>query len=184
MVHSIGAAKKDVAKWVGLISAAFSISQCVTAVPWGSLSDRVGRKPIILMGFFLTMVFSLMFGFSSSLEMAIISRVCIGLGNGNVGIIRTMVAELTPDKELQPRAFSVMPLVWTIGSIFGPIIGGSLANPAERFPALFGDSWFFKKYPFALPNITVSIFFIIGIIIGILFLRVSHICLPGSTALW
>lgn len=179
MVHTLGAAKKDVAKWVGITSAAFSISQCLTAVPWGFLSDRVGRKPIILLGFFLTMVFSLMFGFSTSLPMAITARVLIGLGNGNVGIIRTMVAELVPERELQPRAFSLMPLVWTIGSIFGPVIGGALANPAKRFPDMFGDSEFFKMFPFALPNIVVSVFFIIGVVIGILFLRVSLICLLG-----
>jgi hypothetical protein len=66
-----------------------------------------------------------------------------------------------------------MPLVWTIGSIFGPVIGGALVNPATRFPEWFGDSEFFKRYPFALPNLVVSVFFIIGVSIGFLFLEVS-----------
>ncbi|WEW58878.1 hypothetical protein PRK78_004346 [Emydomyces testavorans] len=171
MIRSLGVPKKDVSKWVGLTSAIFSICQCFTAVFWGELSDRVGRKPIILTGLFVTMTFSIVFGLSKSLPMAILARACIGLGNGNVGIIRTVVAELVPEKELQPRAFSLMPLVWTVGSIFGPAFGGALADPAKKHPDIFGHSDFFKKYPFALPNIAASILFVIGIVTGLLFLR-------------
>lgn len=174
MIRSLGVNEDEVAKWVGFTSAIFSICQCFTAVPWGTLSDRIGRKPIILAGLFVTMTFSLIFGFSTSLPMAIMARACIGLGNGNVGIIRTIVAELVPEKELQPRAFSLMPLVWTIGSIFGPGFGGALANPAKKHPKVFGNSEFFKKYPYALPNMAVSVFFIIGIVTGFLFLQVSY----------
>lgn len=94
-----------------------------------------------------------------------------GLSNGNVGIIRTAVAELVPYKELQPRAFSVMPLVWTVGSIFGPSIGGSLVHPVTRFPKIFGKIKFLETYPFALPNLLISSLFLIGIFSGILFLR-------------
>lgn len=94
-----------------------------------------------------------------------------GLSNGNVGIIRTAVAELVPQKELQPRAFSIMPLVWTIGSIFGPSLGGSLVHPVERFPGIFGKVKLLERYPFALPNLLISVLFLISITCGILFLR-------------
>lgn len=53
------------------------------------------------------------------------------------------------------------------------MIGGSLASPARNYPGLFGDSDFFKKYPFALPNLVASTLFVSGIIIGILFLKVN-----------
>ena len=82
-----------------------------------------------------------------------------------------MVAEMVPEKELQPRAFSIMPLVWTIGSIFGPSFGGFFAKPAENLPALFGNNKFLTKYPFALPNLIASIIFLVGITTGILFLK-------------
>jgi len=85
------------------------------------------------------------------------------------------VAELVPQKELQPKAFSIMPLVWSIGSIFGPILGGALANPAEKFPSIFGSVKFFHRFPFALPNLVASIFFTVGILTGTLFLKVSRI---------
>lgn len=82
-----------------------------------------------------------------------------------------MVAEMVPERELQPRAFSIMPLVWSVGSIFGPAFGGFFANPARQFPSLFGNSEFLKKYPFALPNILGSIIFLISFTTGLLFLK-------------
>ncbi|GKZ18019.1 hypothetical protein AbraCBS73388_011456 [Aspergillus brasiliensis] len=171
MIDHVGVPKSEIAKWVGITSAVTSFSQALMAVTWGTLSDAVGRKPIILIGLTCTMVFSLLFGFSSSLAMLVFSRALLGLMNGNVGIIRTMVAEMVPQKELQPRAFSIMPLVWTIGSIFGPAFGGALARPAEKHPGLFGGSAFLRQWPFALPNIASAVFFVVGIATGWLFLH-------------
>ena len=87
-----------------------------------------------------------------------------------------MVAEMVPEKELQPRAFSIMPLVWSLGSIFGPSFGGFFAKPTENLHSIFGDNQFLTKYPFALPNIVASALFLIGISTGILFLRVCRLC--------
>lgn len=172
MMESVGVRKNEVAKWVGISSAVLAGCQCIMAVQWGTFSDRYGRKYAILLGLASTMIFSLVFGFSKSLTTLLTARVFLGLMNGNVGIIRTMVAELVPEKELQPRAFSIMPLVWTIGSIFGPAFGGALANPAVKHPDIFGSWEIFHKYPFALPNIISAVLFIIGIITGFLFLEV------------
>jgi MFS family permease len=174
MVESFGVPKNQVAFYAGLTSAVFSICQCFTAVLWGRASDTYGRKPAILLGLSSTMITTIMFGFSRSLAMAITVRAFTGLGNGNVGIIRTSVAEMVPQKELQPRAFSVMPLVWTIGSIFGPGFGGSLANPAERHPGLFGGSRLFKTFPYALPNLVTAVLFLVGLTTGVLFMKVCR----------
>jgi MFS family permease len=174
MIEYVGVPKSEVAKWVGISSAVTSISQGAMAVSWGTASDYVGRKPIILLGLTCTMITSLLFGFSQTLAMIVVTRALLGLMNGNVGIIRTMVAEMVPEKELQPRAFSVMPLVWTIGTIFGPAFGGALAHPAEKHPEIFGDSVFLKRYPFILPNIASACLFIAGITTGFLFLHVRR----------
>ena len=89
--------------------------QAIMGIPWGRFSDIYGRKPAILLGLTSTMLTSLMWGFSKNLPTAIVARALAGAGNGNVGIIRTVVAEMVPYKELQPRAFSIMPLVWNVG---------------------------------------------------------------------
>jgi MFS family permease len=173
MIESFDVPEHQVAKWAGITSAVFSLAQCLTGIPWGRASDRFGRKPVILTGLTCTMAACIFFGFSRTLAWAICARALAGLSNGNVGIIRTTVAELVPEKELQPRAFSVMPLIWTIGSIFGPAFGGALANPAKRYPKLFGDNKFFNEYPFALPNLVACVFFTVGLSTGFLFLQVS-----------
>ncbi|TID06351.1 putative membrane protein [Colletotrichum higginsianum] len=151
MISSFGVEQNDVAKWAGYTSAVFSLSQSVTAVAWGRASDRIGRKPAIIIGLISTMVFFVR-------KRKRWHHPDYGGGNGS-------------EKELQPRAFSIMPLIWSVGSIFGPAFGGFFANPARRFPALFGDSWFFNAYPFALPNLIAAVFFLISVATATLFLK-------------
>ena len=173
MIESFNVPKKEIGYWAGMASAAFSVGQFFFAIPWVRASDKYGRKPIILLAMFCAMASSLFFGFSKTLSWAIAARVCSGVSNGNVGILRTVVAEMVPQKALQPRAFSTLPLVWQVGAILGPILGGALASPARKYPELFGNNKFLKKFPFALPNLVSSVIFTIGIIAGILFLKES-----------
>ncbi|KAF3003151.1 hypothetical protein E8E13_008878 [Curvularia kusanoi] len=171
LMERFGVPENEIARWAGLTSAIFSICQAFTGLIWGAASDRYGRKPIILVGLFNTMLTMLLWGFSTSLPMAMTARALQGLGNGNVGILRTTVAELCPWKELQPRAFSVMPLVYTVGAIFGPTLGGALSNPLRIDPrAPRGDS-LLERFPYCLPNIVAAVFFAVGIIVGWLFLQ-------------
>ncbi|KXL49330.1 MAG: hypothetical protein FE78DRAFT_179402 [Acidomyces sp. 'richmondensis'] len=172
MIKSFDVPEADVGKWAGIASAIFSLFQAIMGIPWGRFSDQYGRKPAILIGLTSTMITSLLWGFSQSLPMAITVRALAGAGNGNVGIIRTTVAEMVPFKELQPRAFSIMPLVWNIGSIFGPTIGGALANPLSVRPGEhFEHPSFFQRFPYALPNIVAACFFTVGITVGFFFLE-------------
>lgn len=173
MMEFLGVRTEHVAYYAGLTSAIFSLCQCLTGIAWGRASDAYGRKPVILAGLTCTLATSILFGFSKTLTWAIISRGLAGLGSGNVGIIRTTVAEMVPQRELQPRAFSVMPLVWSVGSILGPALGGFLADPVKKHPRLFGHSHFFKEFPFALPNLAAGLVFFLGFGSGIFFLRVS-----------
>ncbi|KAI4870183.1 MFS general substrate transporter [Hypoxylon rubiginosum] len=171
MIASFGVERKEVAKWAGITSSVFSLAQSVTAVPWGRASDRFGRKPVVMIGLLCTMICFLIWGMSTSLTMAITVRAIQGASNGNVGIIRTMVAEMVTERELQPKAFSVMPLVWSVGSVFGPAFGGLFAKPADQWPGVFGNSAFFKKFPFAFPNMIGAFFFLISLATGVLFLN-------------
>jgi MFS family permease len=177
MIRDFGVEQNKIARWAGLTSAVFSVAQSITAVPWGRGADRYGRKPMIILGLLSTMITFIIWGMSTSLPMAIVARAIQGGGNGNVGIIRTMVAEMVPEKELQPRAFSVMPLVWSLGSVVGPSFGGFFAHPARQWPSsVFGKLAYFHKFPYALPNLVAGIFFLISVAVASLFLRET---LPG-----
>lgn len=83
MIASFGVEKNDIARWAGITGAIFSISQSVTAVPWGKASDKFGRKPIILIGLMSTMICFMVWGVSTSLWMALTVRAISGATNGN-----------------------------------------------------------------------------------------------------
>ncbi|KAM0260787.1 hypothetical protein ACHAQJ_002553 [Trichoderma viride] len=171
MIRGFGVKRDEVAKWAGVTSSVFSICQSITAVPWGKASDRFGRKPVLIYGLISTMICFIIWGMSTSLTMAITIRAIMGGGNGNVGIIRTMVAEMVTEKELQPRAFSIMPLVWSLGSVVGPAFGGFFAQPAKQFPDVFGGIELFKRFPYLLPNLLATVFFLISAASATLFLK-------------
>ncbi|CAO2649945.1 Nn.00g012370.m01.CDS01 [Neocucurbitaria sp. VM-36] len=171
LMESFGVPENDIARWAGIASSTFSLCQAATGLIWGAASDRYGRKPIILLGLFNTMWSMLLWGFSVNLPMALAARALQGFTNGNVGILRTMVSELCPWKELQPRAFSIMPLVYTVGAIFGPTLGGALSNPLRVDPRKPRGSGFLEHFPYILPNLVAAAFFTIGIVVGWLFLK-------------
>lgn len=134
--------EKDIGRYAGFLASCFSFAQFFSGnftvyrvssrlgLPWGRLSDSWGRKPIILCGLLGTCAAMLVFGFSKSFTQALIARTAAGLLNGNVGVIRTMVAEMVVEKAHQARAFSVMPFVWSAGSILGPVLGGAYTLPS------------------------------------------------------
>lgn len=168
----LGIPQNQLGSYTGLLALVFSLCQALTGIPWGRASDHFGRKPMILIALVCTMLATIVWGFSTSLTVAVAARIVAGLANGDVGIIRTTVAELVPEKELQPRAFSVMPMLWSVGSILGPSMGGLLANPYNVKPGEGGDSSnLLKRYPFALPNLVSGAFFLVGAVVGLLYLE-------------
>lgn len=83
MIKDFGVEQNKIARWAGLTSAVFSLSQSVTAIPWGRAADRYGRKPMIVLGLLSTMITFVIWGMSTSLTMAIVVRAIQGGGNGN-----------------------------------------------------------------------------------------------------
>lgn len=76
---------------------------------WGGLSDRIGRKPVLLLGCVGTMFSMIMVGFASNLWLALVGRCVGGLLNGNIGVIQTMVGELVSRPEHERTSFSLSP---------------------------------------------------------------------------
>ncbi|KAA8571939.1 hypothetical protein EYC84_001884 [Monilinia fructicola] len=136
-----------------LLISAFALAESLTGMYWGGLSDRIGRKPVLLAGCCGTMLSMIMVGFASNIWVALLGRALGGFLNGNIGVIQTMVGEMVTKKEHEPRAYSVMPFVWSIGTIIGPAIGGTFADPTTTFPNIFSPDGIFNTFPYLLPNL-------------------------------
>jgi MFS family permease len=74
--------KAEISMYAGMVTSAFAFAECLSSVFWGRLSDRIGRKKVLLGGLFGTGLSMLLFGFAKSLPMALIARALGGLLNG------------------------------------------------------------------------------------------------------
>ena len=83
--------KHNASFFAGILISSFSLSEALTGMLWGSLSDRVGRKPVLLFGCLGTTLSMLVVGFSTNFAMALVGRTLGGFLNGNIGVIQTMV---------------------------------------------------------------------------------------------
>jgi len=84
-----------------MVTSAFAFAEFTTGMMWGRISDKFGRKPVLIMGLVGTMLSMLIFGFAKSFPVALVARAVGGALNGNVGVIQTTVAELATEKEYQ-----------------------------------------------------------------------------------
>ncbi|TKY89050.1 hypothetical protein EX895_001581 [Sporisorium graminicola] len=178
MVYRLGAThdKAHVGFYAGIIESLFSVSQTCTILFWGSLSDRIGRKPVLLTGLAGVACSAVLFGLSRSFTWAVLARSMAGATNGNVAIVKSVMGELT-DSTNQAKAFSLLPLTWTIGCLIGPLLGGYLSRPAEQYPNVFGaDKWaglggLWVEFPYLLPCALSACITMCSITLGFFFLE-------------
>ncbi|CAK7219732.1 hypothetical protein SEUCBS140593_003991 [Sporothrix eucalyptigena] len=133
--------EKRISFYAGLVTSAFTFAEFLTGVFWGRLSDRIGRKPVLLTGLAGTALSVILFGFAPNLTVALIARALGGILNGNIGVMQTTVGELVKVKEHHGRAFSIIPAVWCIGAfavmvgLFAGIFFLEETHPVKKFEA-------------------------------------------------
>ncbi|KAF4613857.1 hypothetical protein D9613_007964 [Agrocybe pediades] len=160
--------ERRIGYYAGLIESLFFLTEAITVFQWSRTSDRIGRKPVMMIGMIGTMLSMLCFGLSRTFVTLVISRCLCGLLNGNIGVIKSTMGELT-DNTNRADAFALMPAVWALGATMGPLLGGTLTRPADNFPGVF-TSPFWKEYPYFLPCVaTSSVVLVIFVITGFLF---------------
>jgi MFS family permease len=132
----------------GLLGALYSLLQFVAAPLWGGISDRVGRRPVLLISVFGLLISYILWIFSGSFTVLIIARALGGLMSGNLSIASAVVSDITDEKN-RSKGMAVIGIAFAMGFIFGPALGGilSLYNPIAHHPewAAFGVN------PFSTP---------------------------------
>ncbi|KAJ3772308.1 major facilitator superfamily transporter [Lentinula raphanica] len=163
-----GGDERKVGYYAGLIESLFFVTEAMTVFQWSRASDHIGRKPILLIGLGGSMISMLLFGLSKTFWTLVISRCLTGLLNGNIGVMKSTIGDLT-DSSNRAEGVSMLPVVWSLGATIGPLIGGTFARPHERFPEVF-TSPFWKTFPYFLPClIGVSYVFVAFIITALVF---------------
>lgn len=99
----------DASFYAGLLISSFALAEASMGMYWGGLSDRVGRKPVLLLGCVGTMFSMVMVGFATNIWVAVLGRAIGGLLNGNIGVIQTMVGELVTKPEHERMSSSPSP---------------------------------------------------------------------------
>ena len=106
----------------GFIIAAFTGAQLLSAPLWGRFSDRVGRRPALLIALTASCIAYLIFGFAHSLLLLFLSRVVQGAGGGTVGVIQAYVADSTAPQD-RARALGWLSATTNLGVALGPVLG-------------------------------------------------------------
>src|SRR2546423_8311298 len=106
----------------GIIVAAFTVAQLAAAPMWGRFSDRMGRRPTLLIAIGAAGIAYLIFGFASSLWVLFLSRIVQGAGGGTVGVIQAYVADSTDPKD-RARALGWLSATTNLGVAVGPVLG-------------------------------------------------------------
>jgi len=133
----------DKALMVTLLSVIYSAAQFFAAPIIGKISDRVGRRRVLLvclagaaMGYFL-------FGVAGSLWMLFLSRLIAGITGGSLSTASAYIVDVSKPEELA-NAFSLSGMAWGIGLVLGPALGGALGQVNLRAPAFFSAALAFS----------------------------------------
>ncbi|KAH9052780.1 MFS general substrate transporter [Lactarius vividus] len=165
----VGGDERKVGYYAGLIVSLYFAAQAITVLQWSRLSDHVGRKPVLLCGLLGTVVSSVLFGLSRSVPALVFSRCLHGMLNGNVGVMKSMMAELTDETNVA-RGSSLIRATWAIGGVMGPFIGGVLSRPQDRWPNVFSHP-FWGDYPYFLPCLATASYALLSFSLASIFLK-------------
>src|SRR5919112_1160597 len=118
---------------IGLLFAIFSLCQLVAAPVLGDLSDRYGRRPVLIFSLAGTVVSFVVLALAHSITMLFLARVVDGLSGGNISTARAYVADVTEPKD-RAKAYGLIGAAFGLGFILGPALSGVLAGVSYTAP--------------------------------------------------
>lgn len=138
----------------GLLGALYSLLQFISAPIWGGISDRIGRRPVLLISVFGLFISYVMWVFSGSFTTLVMARIIGGFMSGNLSIASAVVSDVTDEKN-RSRGMAYIGIAFALGFVIGPALGGilSLYNPIAHHPewAAYGIN------PFTTPALLAGV---------------------------
>ena len=121
---------------VGLLFASYSVMQLIFSPILGRLSDKYGRRPVLLISIIGTGIGFLILGFATTLWMLFVGRILDGITGGNISTAQAYIADITT-KEDRAKGMGLIGAAFGLGFVFGPAIGGILSRWGVEIPFLF-----------------------------------------------
>lgn len=133
---------------IGVLISSFSIAQLATAPLWGRMSDRYGRKPILIVGLAAAGLAYIVFGLANSLWLLLLSRTVQGAGGGTTGVVQAYIGDST-EKSDRARGLGWLSAATSAGVMIGPAIGSLSAHLGHAAPGLIAAVLCFLNCLFA-----------------------------------
>lgn len=123
----------NVAPYIGIMTALYALMQFIFAPVLGALSDRIGRRPVLLLSLAGAAVNYLFLAFAPSLWMLLLGRAIAGLTSANVSVATAYITDISPE-QTRARRFGLLNAMFGAGFIIGPVLGGALGDSGLRLP--------------------------------------------------
>jgi DHA1 family tetracycline resistance protein-like MFS transporter len=117
----------------GALIAVYSAMQFVFAPWWGRLSDRIGRRPVLLVSLAGSTLSYLLFAVANNIELLFVSRILAGVAGANISVAQAFIADTTSEQD-RARGMGLIGAAFGLGFVFGPVIGGLLAHYGHAAP--------------------------------------------------
>ncbi|OQY67309.1 hypothetical protein B6D29_02080 [Microgenomates bacterium UTCPR1] len=124
---------------IGLLTAVYSFFQLIASPILGRLSDRYGRKKLLIISQLGSAFGYLLLGLAGNLPLLFLSRIIDGITGGNISIAQAYIADVTTKKN-RAQGMGLMGAAFGLGFIFGPAIGGALSKISYSTPAYFATA--------------------------------------------
>lgn len=118
---------------VGLLVTVFALCQLISGPILGQLSDRTGRKPLLIVSQIGTLIGFLILGFANTLWLVFLSRIIDGITAGNLSLAQAYIADVTEPKD-RAKSFAVIGIAFGLGFLIGPAISGYLSQFGYHMP--------------------------------------------------
>jgi DHA1 family tetracycline resistance protein-like MFS transporter len=166
---------------IGLLYSIYSVAQLVFSPIWGGLSDRIGRRPIMLLSTLGAAVAYIVFGFAETFAVLLLSRLMAGVMGGNISTAQAYIADVTSVED-RARGMGLIGAAFGLGFVMGPALASGLIHPSiPAFVESIGYSGFaswLSEHSYAIPAFFASMLSFVSFLM--VYFRLEETVVPGA----